>query len=263
MIDPHFRVEVIAQTPNPQQLTWAAMRQDYSEGFVWDSHARWADETKAGELVVKHLLKGGKGHYGPLEHAQIAFNAGGFSHSTMQQLRTHRVGVSFDVQSFRYTGQRLMNVADAILRDPQYEGYTPGICRMSPDVITALENVIYLRPEGQYSDRQGKRYNYTWQCRFNDLALAGHCITHYARNIESGLSEEHARGLIPFDVRQNFVMSCNLRSLMHLLDLRAKADAQLEAQQFCELLMPHFRAWAPAIAEWYEQTRLGKARLAP
>ena len=237
-----FRVETIAATPNPQQLVWAAMHQDYSEQFVWDSHERWPEETKAGELVVKHLLQGQRGHYGPLEHPQIAFNVGFFPHSTMQQIRTHRVGISFDVQSFRYTGQRIVDVVDGVLE---------------------LEDVFYLRPVGDYTNRQGKRYFHSVDQRQSDLDWCYKACQLYKQRMEEGLSEEHARGLIPFDVRQNFVLSCNLRSLMHLLDLRAKADAQLECQKLCELLMTHFKTWVPEIATWYEETRLGKARLAP
>jgi len=77
------------------------------------------------------------------------------------------------------------------------------------------------------------------------------------------MSEEHARGMLPFDYRQHFVVTFNMRSLMHFLDLRAKKDAQLEIQQLCELMMPHFLEWSPAIARWYQFTRLGKGRLAP
>jgi thymidylate synthase (FAD) len=69
--------------------------------------------------------------------------------------------------------------------------------------------------------------------------------------------------MLPFDYRQHWVMSFNLRSLMHLLDLRAKADAQLECQWLCELIWPHFEAWVPEIADWYRKNRWAKARLAP
>jgi hypothetical protein len=34
-----FRVEVISQTPNPQQTIYAAFHQDYAEEFVWDDRA--------------------------------------------------------------------------------------------------------------------------------------------------------------------------------------------------------------------------------
>jgi thymidylate synthase (FAD) len=237
-----FTVEVISQTPNPQQTMYAAMHQDYSEAFVWGEQSRWPSETECGEVVVRNLLKGGRGHYGPLEHPQIVLNCGWFPHSTMQQIRTHRVGVSFDVQSFRYTGTRILAVAEG---------------------KTDIEEVFYLRPLGAYTDRQGKKYEYALEQRQQDLDWCYQACVRYQERINQGFSEEHARGLIPFDVRQHWVMSANVRSLMHLLDLRWKADAQLEAQKLCETIWPHFEAWVPAIASWYTENRMKKARLAP
>lgn len=241
-MDDRFRVEVISQTPNPQQTIYAAMHQDYSEWFVADERPSWPKEEKAGEVVVKRLLSGERGHYGPLEHPQIVLNVGYFPHSVLQQARTHRVGTSFDVQSGRYTGERVCAVA-----------------RGEVDV----EDVFYLRPVGTYHDRQGKSYDYTEGQRQADL---NHCFlsaNRYAEMIEGGFSEEHARGTLPFDYRQHFVVSFNLRSALHFMDLRSKKDAQLEIQQMCQLVWPHLKAWAPAIANWYELHRLGKARLAP
>lgn len=238
-----FRIETLAATPNPQQVIWWAMHQDYSEDFVWDNRGVIPGEERAGELVIKYLLAGDRGHYGPLEHPQITLNVGYFPHSTMQQLRTHRVGVSFDVQSFRYTGQRLLDVANH-LRD--------------------IEDVFYLRPAGEYRDRNGKTYTYSERQRDEDKDRCYRAAELYHHRVSrEGLSEEHARGLIPFDTIQHFVLSCNVRSLMHLLDLRWKKDAQLEAQKFCDLLYQRFEAWSPAIAYWYKENRGKKARLAP
>ena len=147
-MDPRFRVDLIAATPNPQQCVYVGMHQDYSEGFVAADREQWPDETKAGEICVKRLLAGERGHYGPMEHAQIVLNVGWFPHSVMQQARTHRVGVSFDVQSMRYTGER--------------------ICRAAAGELD-LEEVFYLRPIGQYSNRQGKKYAYSQAERDKDL----------------------------------------------------------------------------------------------
>jgi thymidylate synthase (FAD) len=241
-MDRLFTVEVISQTVNPQQTIYAAMHQDYAEGFVWAERDRFPTEEKSGEVVVKQLLAGNRGHYGPLEHPQITLNCGFFPHSTMQQMRTHRVGVSFDVQSFRYTGHRIIEVAEG-KRD--------------------VEEVFYLRPLGAYSDRQGKRYEYTEAIRQEDLAWCLEGCKRYQERINQGFSEEHARGLIPFDVRQHWVLSANVRSMLHLLDLRWKLDAQLEAQQLCELMWEPFKEWVPAIATWYEANRLKKAKLSP
>lgn len=63
-MDKLLKVEVIAKTPNPQQVIYAAMHQDYSEEFVADSKDKWPAEDKCGEIVVKRLLAGGRGHYG-------------------------------------------------------------------------------------------------------------------------------------------------------------------------------------------------------
>ena len=237
-----FRVDLISATPNPQQCVYAAMHQDYSECFVAADRADWPDETRAGEICVKRLLAGERGHYGPMEHAQIVLNVGWFPHSVMQQARTHRVGVSFDVQSMRYTGERICRAADGALD---------------------LEEVFYLRPIGEYSDRQGKKYPYTAEQRQLDLDHCQKAAERYRDLLRSGFSEEHARGILPFDYRQHFVVSFSLRAFLHFMDLRAKLDAQLEIRQLCDLMWPHMVSWAPEFAAWYEKSRLHKARLAP
>jgi thymidylate synthase (FAD) len=241
-MDPRFRVDLIAATPNPQLCVYAGMHQDYSEGFVADDRGEWPDEHRAGEICVKRLLAGERGHYGPLEHAQIVLNVGWFPHSVMQQARTHRVGVSFDVQSMRYTGERICRAADGALD---------------------LEEVFYLRPVGDYSDRQGKKYHYSEAQRAVDLALCRAAAERYRDLLAAGYAEEHARGILPFDYRQHFVVSFTLRALLHFLDLRAKLDAQQEIRALCDLIWPHLREWTPEIAEWYEKSRLHRARLAP
>jgi thymidylate synthase (FAD) len=241
-MDPRFRVSRISATPNPQQCIYAGMHQDYSEGFVAADRNEWPDETRAGEICVKRLLSGERGHYGPLEHPSITLNVGWFPHSVMQQARTHRVGVSFDVQSMRYTGER--------------------ICRAARGELD-LEEVFYLRPVGEYSDRQGKRYNYSNEQRQLDLTICRSAADRYRDLLDAGYAEEHARGILPFDYRQHFVVSFSLRAMLHFLDLRAKLDAQEEIRALCDLLWPELQIWAPEISAWYEKSRLHRARLAP
>ena len=265
-VDPFFRVETLSKTPDPQRLVYQAMHQDYSSGFVADDrHA--ISESRAGELVVKHLLKGDRGHFGPLEHPQITFNCGGFPHSVIQQARTHRVGVSFDVQSFRYTGDHMKVALDHVSEDLTHDCWwdelgTSGLVGLEGD-NSWVEPFIYLRPTGTYTNRQGQAFEYTQLGREIDAQHAAYLVYLYANKIKGGMPAEQARGMLPFDYRQNFVVSFNARSLMHFLDLRAKADAQLEIQQLCDLLMEHFLAWMPEVAAWYRDRRFGKARLSP
>jgi thymidylate synthase (FAD) len=221
-------------------MIYAAMHQDYAEGFVADEEL--PDEQQCGQAIVRRLLAGERGHYGPLEHPQISLNVGWFPHSVMQQARTHRVGVSFDVQSGRYTGQRIVDV-----------------CTGARDV----EEVFYLRPVGIYRDRQSHVYEYTEDQRRVDRLICLDSAARYKVALDRGFAEEHARSIVPFDIRQHFVVSFSLRAGLHFMDLRAKKDAQLEITQLCELMWPHFEVWAPEVAAWYAKTRMHKARLAP
>ena len=149
---------------------------------------------------------------------------------------------SFDVQSYRFCSGKVIAVADG---------------------KTDIETAFYLRPVGEYSDRKGKKYYYSAEQREKDLQWCLEASRKYKLDLEFGMSEEHARGKIPFDYRQHFVVSFNCRSLLHFLDLRFKKNAQLEIQKLCELMWPHVQDWVPNIAEWYEKNRLGKAKLAP
>lgn len=240
--DSYFVVKAIASTPNPHQVVYAAMHQDYGEDYVGFNLPVINQKASAGELVVKHLLSGNKGHFGPLEHPQITFATGYFPHSVMQQARTHRVGTSFDCQSMRYTSKRILQAAKGEID---------------------IESVVYLRPLGEYRDRNGTHYNYDEEWRQRDLEVVHTQVNHYAQSIEWGMSEEHARGLLCFDYRQHFVVSFNARSLMHFLDLRAKPDAQLEIQVLAKMMLAEFKLWMPEVSEWYEKSRLNRGMLAP
>ena len=257
-MDSRFRVDVLAQTPNPQKLIYSCMHQCYAEDYVFNERSELT-ETRSGEIAVSRLLSGNRGHYNPLESPQISFNAGFFPHSVMQQLRTHRVSVSFSVQSFRYTGQRVLELGILGEQHSLESDFEP-----STNLMKAVEDVFYIRPEGFYTDRQGKKYEVTKFQRQNDLYYCLLAAMRYRDSINTrGYSEEHARSLIPFDVRQHFTISGNVRSIFHILDLRSKKDAQLECQQFSELLVPHLRSWVPEIWDWYEMNRYQKARLSP
>jgi thymidylate synthase (FAD) len=238
-----FRVDVLGQMESPQTLMYAALHQDYSEKYIFDELPTLPNESKCGELAIKYLLDGKKGHFGPIEHPQMVFSIGHFPHNVMQQARTHRVGVSFDVQSFRYTGNRICEVAEN---------------------FSLVEDVFYIRPVGSYADRKGVKYVVTQEQREEDILYAFEAAKKYRDSIKyRGYSEEHARSLIPFDTRQHFVFSGNCRSIMHFLDMRAKKDAQIEIQKVTELMFSHFQLWVPEIADWYYKNRWQKALLAP
>jgi len=177
-----------------------------------------------------------------LEHPQITFSVAGYVHSVIVQARTHRIGTTWDVQSQRYTGKRIVKVAKKELD---------------------IEEVFYVRPVGFYTNRKGKKYEWTEEHRQRKLErILGEC-EEYADYYEQGMCEEHIRDYLPQAIRQNFVVSFNLRSVLHFMDLRSKLDAQLEIQSLCEAFIPELQKWAPNVWGYYEEKRLRKAKLSP
>jgi thymidylate synthase (FAD) len=177
-----------------------------------------------------------------LEHPGITFSCSGFVHNVIVQARTHRIGTSWDVQSQRYTGKRVVKVANRELD---------------------VEEVFYVRPEGFYTNRKGKKYEWTAEHRQRKLGRILSECEEYAEYYEQGMCEEHIRDYLPQAIRQNFVVSFNLRSVLHFMDLRSKLDAQLEIQALCDAISPELQKWAPNVWKYYEEKRLYKAKLSP
>lgn len=239
-LDKNLEVVKLQCYPIPEQVIYQAAKNDYSEIPI--HRQKIPSSSECGEWVVEELLSNERGHYGPLEHPGITFSVSGYVHNVIVQARTHRVGVSFDVQSQRYTGKRVLKVASGEL--------TP-------------EEVFYVRPPGYYTNRKGKKYDWTEEDYQNELIWIVEGCKRYAIKYEKGMCEEHLRDYLVQAIRQNFVVSFNLRSVLHLMDLRAKMDAQLEIQALCEQLAPQLEAWAPHVWSYYSEKRLRKAKLAP
>jgi thymidylate synthase (FAD) len=126
-----------------------------------------------------------------------------------------------------------------------------------------IEDLIYFRPLGSYHDRNGARYTYTEDMLKKDKRLAISTVRHYRANIQSGMAEEHARGQLAFDFRQNFVVTFSLRAFMHFLTVRGKIDVQLECRQLCIQMLPFFYYWTPEVYEWFMANQWKKGQLAP
>ena len=264
-MDVLFQVVVLNQTPDPERVIYQAMHQDYSPDFV-TPESRIPEQY--GEAVVRHLLEGNRGHYGPLEHPQITFGVGYFPHAVMQQARTHRVGVSFDVQSFRYTGRQIADLGKRLLSAADKTGAEPkdSVPLARTVSLQELETLFYVPAnvkEGKAKTRQGFKPISPEALNIILEQYRNQAIAYYRLVEECGLPYEDARNIIGYGIRQHFVVSFNCRSLMHFLDLRAKEDAQREIRELCELIWPHFEAWCPHVAAWYRQNRWGKARLSP
>ena len=213
-------VDILESTRYPQTLITVA-----AKGCRVNNPTA-ASEAENGEWVVNKLLQGDRGHYGPLEHPTISFKCEGFSHSLMQQARTHRF-LTFDVRSFRAP---LKTTDSQELGDLFYlpEAYHKPEFRGLVEV--ALEESLE-----------------TWK-----ILVAG------------GMKPEDARFILPgYALRQNFVVSGNLRAWWHFLDMRLKGDAQAEIRQFSEQVDHLLGYWVPELQAYYREKRGKRARLSP
>ena len=64
-----FKAVAVEGHAKPQTLVYMGLHADYSEDFF---EGTTIGEQRAGELVVQRLLKGNKGHWGPLEHPSLS-----------------------------------------------------------------------------------------------------------------------------------------------------------------------------------------------
>jgi thymidylate synthase (FAD) len=232
-----FRCEIVRATERPQQLVYVALHNDYAEAFCPDTSL---PEDRCGEIAVDRLLAGNRGHWGCLEHPSMSLLLQ-VDHNTMVQLRTHRIA-SFDVQSMRYSGERIERVARHEL---------------------PIGEAFYTRPPGVYRDRQGASYEWTESQVARIQALQMNAAQDYADLRSEGVSEEHARYVLPTSYFQNVCITCNARSWLHFLDIRLKADAQFEVRQAMDLVESCFRDWMPEVHQWWARHRRSKALLAP
>lgn len=272
-----LRVDTISYTPNPQTVCYMAMHQDYSEGYVVEEMFQpWGEnfwnlaedpdvkdpinpdsfltEQKAGKRVIEKCAK--FRHFGPLEHPQIVVGVKGFPHTMIQQLRTHRTGISFDVQSGRYTGVRLIDAHERLK-------LTPGL----DERFSIVSEVFFIRQGGKYKDRfsHGIDWELSNEVKFELVSHFSDVLRkYYIGTKEMGMPPEMARDLyVPYSVRQNFVLSCNLRTALHLLEMRYKKDASLECQWFSHLFYEVLEKWAPEIMDWWLEERGFKNQIAP
>lgn len=255
-------ITVLRSSDSPERLACRAARGDYYDGFVgdvsyselmesvsWDerdvelvkeirdeSHPRtdeyWETEAATFSFVNKQLSRG---HYGPWEHPQITFAVNGVSRVTMAQLTRHR-HMTFDVQSQRYVD---FSETDAIvpksLTDDEHFTRETG--------VVELENMSQDAAASSYQE------------------LADEALDWYERMVEEGVPKEDARFILPVGTPVNMTFSGNARTMMHVLNLRQKADAQWEVRQLAEKVIDQLGEWMPYTAHWWEQN--GPVKISP
>jgi len=251
-------VDVLNHTENPERTVCAAARGDEMEmsmvGVDLDNEDDYAEvmesvpyddddveavtspnndiynytkrsENHARTRALIHRLIRTYGHYGPFEHTNITFAAEGVSIVVERQITRHR-HVTWDVQSLRYVDGRDMEV------------HTP-------------ESIEGRMCRGELTD--GDVFHDSVQQSVQD----------YIDLVECGMDKEYARYVLPMGIEINMTFTLNLRTLMHLCDMRIAGNVQTETIEFAKQVLDAAEEVAPNTVEVYREHAKGKSKDAP
>lgn len=239
-----MEIEILEATENPEELAVKAARNDYGVDTINESFEDMMSGIEGNtiqdkkETLLTKLID--RGHYGVFEHPTATFAINGVSRACMAQLTRHR-HASFDIMSMRYVEVDQPDVREPPdLRSTNLTGRNAEIKADMPDSYVANR-----RPEA-FTEAVGKAYDA------------------YQELLDLGVAPEHARFLLPIGSRVNIVMTVNVRTLLHIADMRAAGDAQAEIQEMTESLLTEARKWCPFVIEYYQENLQGrKNRLSP
>ena len=164
-------------------------------------------------------------------------------------LMRERHGTPFEHNSFRFHVRAPIFVAREWFRHRagwSYNEYSARYSTMEPD---------YYVPESEDVRSQvGKPGSYTFESmgvEESDEAAqtiadaSGHAYRTYNYLLKIGVAKELARTVLPVGMYTEFYATCNARSLMHFISLRADATAQMEIRRYAEALEHFFSEQMP------------------
>lgn len=221
-------------TTNPQRVVCAAARGDYLNDSLVDinvtNDTQYRDlmEPVDGETLdektrnfIENIIQ--KGHWGVTEHPTAFFAVEGISRVTMAQITRHR-HLSFDVQSMRYV---------------DFSEKEPVIPESLGGTDTELRQYFTDPVNGDMADQLERHFNES--------------IELYEDAIDEGVPKEDARFFLPLATPVNMTFSGNIRTLLHVLDLRKSGAAQHEIRELAEQISDELRDWCPIIVEEYAE----------
>jgi len=250
-----MEVKLLASTPHAEELICLGARNDYMANWVGDAEFEEAMKGVKGESITEkkktlmtHLMK--HGHWGPFEHPSFTFAVSGISRSCMAQITRHRLA-SFDVQSMRYVKFDMedgQEPDDLCISIPEMTD--SGICGRS-----AKFTDYWAKADKE--DILNKRQELYWESIESSYKT-------YNELLKLGVAPENARMVLPIGTKINLVVSLNLRSLLHIVDMRGEADAQWEIREMTNEMIDLAQQECPITFDIFMDKMKGrKNRLAP
>lgn len=210
-----FKITIETEYPrNIAKTLWAACAVCTQPEMDWLYNPRTEDSSWA---VIHRVLDAG--HWSIAEHISISFLIRGISRACANQLTRHR-HCSFSQLSQRNTvlGDKIdaRNVTDWLdsCMTTNFED-EKAVARLH-ELLSPFFQLDGLKPD--------------------ELSALAFIFTDYHDAIEKGMSAENARALLPMCTRTNIMMTCNLRQLVHMANLRLCNKSQDEIRALFKLI---------------------------
>jgi len=191
-----MEVELIDYTPNA--INKIATLANWTHKNNAERQPIPTGENAQCKKLFKHLIK--VGHDGAFEHVNFTFHVGEVSRALTHQLVRHRIGFSYLQQSDRVVTPNSFITPESVCKPPK-EAF-----------VACNHNNSYF-----------KQHMIDSLVKYNTL-------------IANGVPKEDARFILPNGYTTHITVTCNGRSLRHLLKLRLAKGAQWEIRALANKL---------------------------
>ncbi len=219
-----MKVELIAYTPNPEQVVAAAAKLCYAKSDIQGLLDKQTPERTA--AFIEHLAS--LGHESPIEHVSFTFGIEGVSRALLAQITRHRIA-SYSVQSQRYVEK----AGFEYIMPPEIEGV----------------------PEAEALFREEMAHDAEVYGKLREILLKKHT----ADNIAAGMNEkdaafaagkkanEDARFVLPNACDTRMIVTMNARSLYNFFRQRCCTRAQWEIRALAIEMLRLVKGVAPTL----------------
>jgi thymidylate synthase (FAD) len=187
------------------------------------SHGKDVSTDERDKKLINYLMS--HEHTSPFEHITFTFHIKA-PIFVARQLFRHRIGISLNERSARYTSKGTD------------EFYIPNHIR----VQDTKDKQSSIRFENE--ELKNEAINLIEEAYKNSYET-------YEKLINMGVAREMARIVLPVGQYTEFYLTLNVRALMHFLDLRASSHAQWEIQEYAKALAYFFEETCPWSYEAY------------
>ncbi|WBW49533.1 FAD-dependent thymidylate synthase [Peptoniphilus equinus] len=209
-----MKVELIAHTPNPEELIAKSAKLCYSKVGVSEIAEKMTEDDA--RKFLKMLMS--FSHASPIEHASFTFAVEGVSRTLTHQLVRHRIA-SYSQQSQRYVK----------LDDFHY--VIPPQIEANPEA-----KAVFIEAMDHARDAYGK---------ITELLMAQK--GDLKKSAAEKASIEDARYVFPNACETKIVFTMNARTLLHFFEMRCCTRAQWEIRAMATEMLRQVKAVAPTL----------------